>query len=90
MRRFPLAGSRHEVLERLDHRVAPLAVHLPHLLDLALPVVLGEVRETAIWLNAGGHRVADSWASTSFSRTACGARASRRACRAKVFENDPR
>ena len=34
----------HEVVERLDHRVAALAVHLAHLLDLAEPVVLGEVR----------------------------------------------
>ena len=31
-------------MERVDHRVAALAVHLAELLDLALPVVAGEVR----------------------------------------------
>ena len=47
--------------------------------------------ETAIWLNAGGHSVADSWASTSFSRTACGASAQpTRMPGEKVLENEPR
>ena len=39
----PPAGRRHQVVERVDHRVAALAVHLAELLDLALPVVGGEV-----------------------------------------------
>ena len=77
--------------ERVDHRVAALAVHLAHLLDLALPVVLARYAETAIWLNDGGQSVADSWASTSFSRTACGASAQpTRKPGEKVLENDPR
>ena len=47
--------------------------------------------ETAIWVNDGGHSVADSWASTSFSRTACGASAQpTRMPGEKVLENDPR
>ena len=46
---------------------------------------------TANWENTGGHRVADSWASTSFSRTACGASTQpTRKPGAKVLENDPR
>ena len=52
---------------------------------------LSRYAETAIWENDGGHSVADSWASTSFSRTACGASAQpTRKPGAKVLENDPR
>ena len=43
VRDVPPAGRRHHVVEGVDHRVAALAVHLPELLDLALPVVRGEV-----------------------------------------------
>ena len=46
--------------------------------------------ETAIWENAGGQSVADSWASTSFSRTACGASTQpTRKPGANVLENEP-
>ena len=46
---------------------------------------------TAYWEKVGGHSVADSWASTSFSRTACGASTQpTRKPGAKVFEKDPR
>ena len=45
----------------------------------------------ANWENTGGQRVADSWASISFSRTACGASTQpTRKPGAKVLENDPR
>ena len=45
----------------------------------------------ANWLKVGGHSVADSWASTSFSRTACGASTQPiRNPGAKVLENVPR
>ena len=47
--------------------------------------------DTAICEKAGGQSVADSWASTSFSRTACGASAQpTRMPGEKVFENEPR
>ena len=46
---------------------------------------------TANWEKVGGHRVADSWASTSFSRTAYGASTQpTRKPGAKVLENEPR
>jgi len=47
--------------------------------------------EIAICENCGGQSVADSWASTSFSRTGCGASAQpTRKPGAKVLEKDPR
>ncbi len=46
---------------------------------------------TANWENVGGHRVADSWASTNFSRTAYGASTQpTRKPGANVLENEPR
>ena len=48
-------------------------------------------REISIWLNIGGQSVADSLASTSFSRTACGASTQpTRRPGANVLENEPR
>ena len=45
----------------------------------------------ANWLKIGGHSIADSCASTSFSLTACGASTQPiRKPGAKVLENDPR
>ena len=77
-------------MQRVHHRVAALAVHLAHLLDLALPVVLGGYADTAIWLKDGGQSVADH-GQYQLLRTTCGASAEpTRMPGENVFENDPR